>query len=148
MEKNEEYIDYIKNITPKHPLGKQLMKAFFVGGTICLFGQVILSFLTNYLMLEESVAASYCSLLLIGLSALLTTFSIYGKIVTFGGAGALVPITGFANSIASAAIEYDVEGEVYGIGTKIFSIAGPVILYGIFGSFIGGLIYYIWIYFF
>ena len=88
---------------------------------------------------------SFCSLILVLLSVLLTGFNIYPSIVKFGGAGALVPITGFANSVASPAIEYQKEGQVFGIGCKIFTIAGPVILYGIFTSWVLGFIYYLFI---
>ena len=93
--------------------------------------------------LDKETAASWCSMLLVLLSVILTGFGIYTKCVEWGGAGALVPITGFANSVASAAIEYQKEGQVYGIGCKIFTIAGPVILYGIFTSWVLGLLYWI-----
>ena len=107
-----------------------------------MIGQVILNYCQS-LGMEKDLAGSWCSLLLILLSVLLTGFSIYQVIAAWGGAGALVPITGFANSVASPAIEYKAEGQVYGIGVKIFSIAGPVILYGVFTSGILGFFYWI-----
>lgn len=107
-----------------------------------MIGQVILNYCQS-LGMEKDIAGSWCSLLLILLSVLLTGFSIYQVIAAWGGAGALVPITGFANSVASPAIEYKAEGQVYGIGVKIFSIAGPVILYGVFTSGILGFFYWI-----
>ena len=93
--------------------------------------------------LDDQTAGSWCSLILVFLSVVLTGFGIYPKIVKWGGAGALVPITGFANSVAAPAIEYKTEGQVFGIGCKIFTIAGPVILYGIFASWLLGLIYWV-----
>ncbi len=142
MEK-KEYQEYIKQITPSHNLPLQMLKAFLVGGLICLIGQGILNY-AKQLGLDQDTAGSWCSLILVFLSALLTGLNIYPSIVKFGGAGALVPITGFANSVAAPAIEYKKEGQVFGIGCKIFTIAGPVILYGILTSWVLGLIY--WIY--
>ena len=139
----QEYAEYIKLITPTHSLPLQMLKAFVTGGGICLLGQIILNIGTDTFGLEKEVAGSWCSLILVLLSALLTGFNIYPKIVKWGGAGALVPITGFANSVAAPAIEYQAEGQVYGIGCKIFTIAGPVILYGIFSSWVLGVIYWI-----
>lgn len=140
----EIYQRYVEEITPKANLGGRLIKAFLVGGIICCIGQVILELLQNVAGLEKENASLYCTIILVLTSVVLTGFGIYRKIVTFAGAGALVPITGFANSVASTAIEYKFEGQVFGIGCKIFTIAGPVILYGIFSSWILGLIY--WIY--
>lgn len=147
MEKNmemkqKEYADYVKSVTPTHNLGLQMLKAFVVGGIICTFGEWILNYLTGSMQLDRETAGSWCSLILILCSVLLTGFNIYPRIVKWGGAGALVPITGFANSVAAPAIEYQAEGQVFGIGCKIFTIAGPVILYGIFTSWILGVIYW------
>ncbi len=119
-----------------------MVKAFFTGGLICILGQFILNYATD-LGLDKDTAGSWCSLILIFLSVLLTGLNIYPKIGKFGGAGGLVPITGFANSVAASAIEYKAEGQVFGIGCKIFTIAGPVILYGILSSWGLGVIYYI-----
>ena len=138
---SEEYKEYVKKITPTYQLWKQMAKAFFVGGLICVLGQLITNLSIQKLGMDEQQAGSICSLVLIALSVLLTGFHVYSKIVTFAGAGALVPITGFANSVAAPAIEYKKEGQVMGIGCKIFTIAGPVILYGIFTSWVLGIVY-------
>ena len=142
-QEKQKYADYVKEITPKSNLGMRMIKAFLVGGVICLLGQAIINTAINMYGLDKEQAGSWCALILVFLSVLLTGFNIYPQIVKFGGAGALVPITGFANSVASAAIEYKKEGQVYGIGCKIFTIAGPVILYGIFSSWVLGVIYWI-----
>lgn len=142
--KAKEYEKYVKHMTPTHSLGMQMLKAFLVGGVICTLGQGILNYCTNNLGLEKEIAGSWCSLILVLLSVLLTGLNIYPRIVKWGGAGALVPITGFANSVAAPAIEYrKTEGFVFGVGAKIFTIAGPVILYGIFTSWLLGIIYWI-----
>lgn len=139
----QRYETLIKEITPTHSLGTQILHAFTVGGIICTIGQVILNTATDVFSLPDTLAASWCSILLIFLSAVLTGFGIYPKLVKWGGAGALVPITGFANSIAASAIEYKKEGQVFGLGSKIFVIAGPVILFGVFTSWILGILYWI-----
>lgn len=139
----QKYAEYIKQVTPTHNLLSQMLKAFVTGGIICLIGQWILELATSYYGLDQQTAGSWCSMLLVLCSAILTGLNIYPKIVKWGGAGALVPITGFANSVAAPAIEYQTEGQVFGIGCKIFTIAGPVILYGIFTSWILGLLYWI-----
>ena len=141
-EKQQQYEKYVKQITPTHSLGLNMLKAFLTGGLICMFGQLILHYAYS-LGLDRESAASWCSLILILISVLLTGLNLYSKIGRFAGAGSLVPITGFANSVAASAIEYKVEGHVFGIGCKIFTIAGPVILYGILSSWILGLIYYL-----
>ena len=141
-EKQKEYAQYVKEVTPTHNLGLQMLKAFVTGGIICCIGQFILNYAGNA-GLDKQTAGSWCSLLLVLLSVVLTGFNIYPRIVKWGGAGALVPITGFANSGAAPAIEFKTEGQVFGIGCKIFTIAGPVILYGIFSSWVLGLIYWI-----
>ena len=141
-EKQKEYAQYVKEVTPTHNLGLQMLKAFVTGGVICCIGQFILNYAGNA-GLDKQTAGSWCSLLLVLLSVVLTGFNIYPRIVKWGGAGALVPITGFANSVAAPAIEFKTEGQVFGIGCKIFTIAGPVILYGIFASWLLGLIYWI-----
>lgn len=141
-QKQKQYEQYVKNITPTHNLPLNMAKAFLTGGLICVLGQCILNFAQSR-GLDKEMAGSWCSLILILLSVILTGLNIYPKIGKFGGAGALVPITGFANSVAASAIEYKAEGQVFGIGCKIFTIAGPVILYGIMSSWILGFIYYI-----
>ena len=137
----KSYNEYVEEVTPKASLPKRMFFAFLVGGAICVLGQWI----TNRVMaagVDKDTAGSYCSMFLILLSVLLTGFNLYPKLADFGGAGALVPITGFANSVAAPAIEFQKEGQVYGIGCKIFTIAGPVILYGIFTSWVAGVIYW------
>lgn len=139
-EKKQNYEQYVKEMTPTHNLWVQMAKAFLVGGLICLLGQGILNFCTGVIHMDKETAASWCSLSLILLSVLLTGFNLYPCIAKWGGAGALVPITGFANSVAAPAIEFKKEGWVFGVGCKIFTIAGPVILYGIVTSWALGLI--------
>lgn len=142
LEKQKAYAKYVKDITPTHSLPLNMCKAFFTGGAICVFGQLILNTASS-LGADRETAGNWCSLLLILTSVILTGLNLYPKIGKFGGAGSLVPITGFANSVAASAIEYRAEGQVFGIGCKIFTIAGPVILYGILSSWILGVIYYV-----
>lgn len=139
----KDYEEYVKKITPTHNLLLQMLKAFITGGIICVLGQFLLNYAKSSLGMDKDTAGSFCSLILVLTSVLLTGFNLYSPIVKFGGAGALVPITGFANSVASPAIEYKKEGQVFGVGCKIFTIAGPVILYGIFTSWVLGLVYWI-----
>lgn len=138
--KKETYGEFVKQVTPTRSLPLSMLKAFVVGGAICLIGQILTSLLLSQ-GLEKDDAAAWTSLLLILGSVILTGFNIYPSFAQFGGAGALVPITGFANGVASSAIESKAEGQVFGIGCQIFSIAGPVILYGIFTSWVLGIIY-------
>lgn len=140
--KNQEYNEYVKQVTPTHSLPANMAKAFVVGGIICVLGQLILNFATDSFNLDKETAGGWCSMILVFLSVLLTGLNIYPRIANWAGAGALVPITGFANSVAAPAIEFQKEGQVFGIGCKIFTIAGPVILYGIFTSWLLGLIYW------
>ncbi len=142
-QKKEEYQEYVKQNSPKTNLPIQMGKAFVMGGIICCIGQFIVNIAMKNFGIDKETAASWCSVCLILLSAIFTGFNIYGKLVKWGGAGALVPITGFANSVVASAIEYKTEGQVFGIGAKIFTIAGPVILYGIVTSWVLGLIYWI-----
>lgn len=138
----KDYEEYVKKITPTHNLYLQMLKAFVTGGIICVLGQALLNFASSQMGMDKEMAGSFCSLILVFLSVLLTGLNIYPSIVKFGGAGALVPITGFANSVAAPAVEFKREGQVFGIGCKIFTIAGPVILYGIFTSWLLGLCYW------
>lgn len=139
----ELYNIYVKNMTPKTNPWWNCLKAFIVGGMICTLGE---GFQTLYLHLGASkeLAGMYGTLSLIFLSILLTGLNFYQKLGQFAGAGSIVPITGFANSVASSALEFGVEGEVFGKGCQIFKIAGPVILYGIFSSWVVGVIYWLW----
>ena len=138
----QEYNAYIKQMAPSKNLFWQMCKAFLVGGLFCVLGQFILN-TCKAMGLEKETAGSWTSLLLILLSVILTGFHLYQCIAAWAGAGALVPITGFANSVASPAIEYKTEGQVFGIGVKIFTIAGPVILYGVFTSWLLGVFYWL-----
>lgn len=140
-QQEKEYEQYVKEVTPTHSLVLQMLKAFLTGGVICSIGQFILKY-ADKMGLDKQTAGSWCSLILVLLSVLLTGLNIFPKIAKWGGAGALVPITGFANSVAAPAIEFKAEGQVFGIGCKIFTIAGPVILYGVFSSWLLGLIYW------
>ena len=142
-QKEKEYQEYVEQISPKTNLPLQMTKAFVTGGVICCVGQFIINMASNQFGLDKDTAASWCSVILIFMSAVLTGLNLYGGIVKWGGAGALVPITGFANSVVASAIEYNVQGFVYGVGCQIFSIAGPVILYGIVTSWGLGIIYWI-----
>ena len=141
-ERNEAYNDYVKEVTPTHNLVANMVKAFFTGGIICCMGQFLLN-TCQWFGLDKDTSGSWCSLILVLASVFLTGLNVYPSIANWGGAGALVPITGFANGVAAPAIEFQKEGQVFGIGCKIFTIAGPVILYGIFSSWVLGLIYWI-----
>lgn len=140
--KQKEYEAYVKEKTPVSNLKMNMLKAFVSGGAICVVGQAILNFCKSQGISEE-MSGSWTSLILVLISVILTGFNIYPRLAQWAGAGVLVPITGFANSVAAPAIEYQKEGQVFGIGCKIFTIAGPVILYGIFTSWILGVIYWI-----
>lgn len=139
---NQEYGELTKKRSPNSKLYKTLPKAFVIGGLICTLGEGLLN-LYSYLGLDEKQAGAITSMTLIFLSALLTGLEIYDRIAQHGGAGTLVPITGFANAVVSPAIDFKSEGFVLGLGAKMFVIAGPVIVYGITASILYGLIYYI-----
>lgn len=143
MKQQKQYEDYVKKKTPRHNVWADMFKAFLVGGTICLLGQVIFHYCETQ-GLSPDDCSNWTSLILVLLSVILTGTGLYPRIAKWGGAGALVPITGFANSVAAPAIEYKKEGQVFGIGCKIFTIAGPVILYGIFTSWALGFLYWLW----
>ena len=138
----QAYENYVKQKTPVHNLPANMTKAFVTAGAICVLGQGILN-ICEKAGLDKDISGGWCSMLLVFLSAGLTGCNGYPRIAKWGGAGALVPITGFANSVAAPAIEYKKEGQVMGIGCKIFTIAGPVILYGIFTSWVLGLFYWL-----
>lgn len=139
--KKERYNAYVENMTPKNNGFVNCFKAFLVGGAICTLGQGFIEFY-QYLGNGKDLSGLYGTLSLVFLSVLFTGLNLYQKLGQFGGAGSLVPITGFANSVASPAVEFQSEGDVFGVGCRIFSIAGPVILYGIFSSWILGVIYW------
>ena len=137
----QEYDKYVKQKTPSSSTVKDCLKAFLVGGIICMIGQFFLNSYKNC-GLNEELAGTATSITLVFISALLTGLDIYPKIAKFGGAGTLVPITGFANAVVSPALESKAEGAVLGTGAKIFTIAGPVILYGTLASIITGFMYW------
>ncbi len=138
----KEYGKFVEEMAPKSPIGKDCLGAFFIGGLICTLGQLILNGYTA-LGMESAAAGTATSMTLVAISALLTGLSLYDNIAKVAGAGTLVPITGFANSIAASAIEFRTEGMVMGVGAKMFTIAGPVIVYGTVASVIYGFIYYL-----
>ena len=140
--KEKAYEQYVKEKTPVHNVWLNMVKAFVTGGGICVLGQVILNYCSSQ-GLSKEISGAWTSVVLVFLSVLLTGLNVYYKIAKWGGAGALVPITGFANSVAAPAIEYKKEGQVFGIGCKIFTIAGPVILYGVVTSWVLGVVYYV-----
>lgn len=136
---NEEYIQFVKNKSPKSPTVKNMLLAFLIGGIICTLGQGILDIFKHFgLSAEDSATATSITLVLVG--AALTGFGIYDDIAKFAGAGTLVPITGFANSVVAPALEFKAEGYITGTAAKVFAIAGPVILFGISASVIYGFI--------
>ena len=138
----QDYGQYVKEMSPNSPMGKDVFNAFWIGGLICVIGQLILSGFQS-LGLDTEDAGTATSIVMVFLGALLTGLSVYDDIAKHAGAGTLVPITGFANGVAAPAIEYKSEGQVFGIGCKIFTIAGPVILYGVFSSWALGIIYWL-----
>ena len=138
----KEYQDYVAKKAKKSPIVKDTALAFLIGGAICTLGQGIQELWTAAGLDKES-AGTMTSVSLVFLSVLLTGLNLYNKIGRFGGAGTLVPITGFANAVASPAIDFKAEGIVLGVGAKMFTIAGPVIVYGTVASVIYGLIYWI-----
>lgn len=129
-------------MSPKSPILKNCVKAFIVGGLICTLGQALIN-LYGYWGLEQEQASAAASITLVALSALFTGLSLYDNLAKHAGAGTLVPITGFANAVSSAAVEFKTEGFILGLGAKMFTIAGPVIVYGVSASVVYGLIYWI-----
>ncbi len=137
---NKDYQNLVNKKTPDSPILKNCFNSFWVGGLICSIGQVIMNF-CKYQGLDTEISGTIVSISLIFLSAFLTALNIFNKIGKFAGAGSLVPITGFANSIVSPAMEYKSEGYVMGVGAKMFTVAGPVLVYGISSSIVVGIIY-------
>ena len=137
----QKYAELVKKVSPNSPVFRDCIKAFVSGGVICAIGQLLLDFYIG-MDLSEKDAAAWVSITLIGLSALLTALGIYEKLGKFCGAGTIVPITGFANSVVSPAIEFKKEGMVFGMAAKMFVVAGPVIVYGTLTSMLVGLVYY------
>ena len=138
-----EYGKLVQEFSPNSPLGKDCLNAFLAGGLICTLGQIFVNWYGN-LGLSKIDAGTAASMTLVALSALLTGLSLYDNIAKHAGAGTLVPITGFANAVAAPAVEFKTEGFVLGVGAKMFTIAGPVIVYGVSASVVYGFIYWIW----
>ncbi len=139
---NDQYSKYVEEVSPKSNLFSNVLKAFLVGGIICDIGQLFINLLKNRGLDNDAVSA-ITSIIMIFLAALLTGLNVYDEIGKFAGAGSIVPITGFANSVVSPAMEFKSEGYVLGMGAKMFIVAGPVIVYGICSSIIAGIIHYL-----
>ena len=137
-----EYGKLVQEMSPNSPIWKDCINAFWIGGLICTLGQVFVNWYGS-LGLEKTDAGTAGSMTLVVLSALLTGLSLYDNIAKYAGAGTLVPITGFANAVAAPAVEFKTEGFVLGVGAKMFTIAGPVIVYGVSASVVYGMIYWI-----
>lgn len=138
----KDYQNYVDKKTPNSPIFKNCFNAFWVGGLICVIGQLI-NLYCKFQGLDTQISGTIVSIILIGISAFLTSLNCFNKIGKFAGAGSLIPITGFANSIVSPAMEYKSEGYVMGVGAKMFTVAGPVLVYGISSSILVGIIYFI-----
>ena len=142
IETKKDYQDYVNQKSPNSPIFKNCFNSFWVGGLICSIGQIIMEY-CKYRGLDIQISGTITSILLIGISAFLTGLNLFNRIGKFAGAGSLIPITGFANSIVSPAMEYKSEGYVMGVGAKMFTVAGPVLVYGISSSILVGIIYLI-----
>lgn len=137
----KQYAKLVKQISPPSPVGKDCLLAFLIGGLICTLGQGLTELYAA--ALDKQSAATAASMTLVALSALLTGLSLYDDIAKAAGAGTLVPITGFANAISAPAVEFRTEGFILGVGARMFTIAGPVIVYGLSASVVYGIIYYL-----
>lgn len=140
----KQYGEMVKKASPNSRSLRDILSAFAIGGLICVIGQVFTEIYSR-IGFDDRTAAAWCTITLVFLSALFTGLGLYGKLAKHGGAGTLVPVTGFANAVASPAVEFKSEGYVLGLGAKIFIIAGPVILYGTAASVLYGLIYFFFI---
>ena len=138
----KQYGRLVKEMSPKSPMGRDCINAFWIGGLICVLGQLLMNGF-GALGMEKEQAGTAASMTLVALSALLTGLSVYDDIARHAGAGTLVPITGFANSIAAPAVDFKTEGFVLGVGAKMFTIAGPVIVYGLAASVVYGFLYWL-----
>ena len=137
-----EYGKLVEDMAPKSPIFRDCFSAFWIGGLICVIGQIFMNCYSAW-GLEKDAAGTATSITLVSLSALLTGLSLYDNIAKHAGSGTLVPITGFANAIAAPAVEFKPEGFILGVGAKMFTIAGPVIVYGVGASVVYGLIYWL-----
>ena len=142
LDTQKDYQEYVNQKSPNSPILKNCFNAFWVGGLVCSIGQIIFSFCL-FKGLDETASGTVVSIVLIAISAFLTALNIFNKIGKFAGAGSLVPITGFANSIVAPAMEYKSEGYIMGVGAKMFTVAGPVLVYGISTSIIVGIVYFL-----
>ena len=140
--KEQEYEKLVDEMSPKSPMWRDCLNAFWIGGLICALGQAFMNWYAS-MGLDKTDAGTAASMSLVVLSALLTGLSVYDDIAKVAGAGTLVPITGFANSISAPAVEFKTEGWILGLGAKIFQIAGPVIAYGTVASVVYGIIFWI-----
>ena len=140
---NKNYLELVSRLTPKTNEARSILRAFYVGGLICSFGQFIRYFLNYYSGLYGDELAATTSIILIFIGCLLTGLGVYDRIGHFAGGGSIVPITGFANSVCSPAMEFSSEGYIYGMAAKMFVVAGPIIVFGVSASVAVGLIYYI-----
>ena len=141
--RNDEYNKYVKRVTPTHCLSANMLKAFILGGIICTIGQLIVNTCTQYFGLSSDEASAWCSMILILISCVLTALNLYAPLANWGGAGALVPITGFAHAMTSSMIDYKKEGLVTGIGSNAFKLTGSVILYGVLSAYVFGIVRYL-----
>lgn len=140
---NNNYLNYVSSIAPKTNEARSLFAAFWVGGLICSIAQTIRILFETYLGLTGDELSSYVSFIMIFLGAFLTGLGVYDRIGKYAGGGSIVPITGFANSVVSPAMEFKTEGFIYGVAAKMFIIAGPILVFGIAGSVLVGLVYFI-----
>ncbi len=140
---NDNYLEYVKGISPKTKQKRTLIRAFLVGGLICCIGQSFKLVLSMVFKLEGEELSSYVSMIMVFLGAFLTGLGVYDRIGKFAGGGSIVPITGFANSVVSPAIEFKTEGYVYGTASKMFVVSGPIIVFGIAISVLIGILYFI-----
>lgn len=142
IETKQTYQEYVNKKSPNSPILKNCFNAFWVGGLICTIGQIIMNICKERGM-DQTMSGTIVSIILIGISAFLTGLNLFNKIGKFAGAGSLIPITGFANSVVSPAMEYKSEGYIMGVGGKMFTVAGPVLVFGISASIIVGIVYLI-----
>ena len=140
---NEEYAAFVDSLSPRSPIWGDLLRAGLVGGAICVVGQALVN-LYEHWGASAATAATWCSITLVFLGALLTGLGVYDDLARFAGAGSLVPITGFANAVVAPAMEFRQEGFVTGTAVKLFTVAGPVLVFGISASVIYGLVYWVW----
>ena len=139
---NDNYLKYVKSVSPKTKELRSLFRSFWVGGFICMIAQGFRIFLENAFSLQGDELAAYVSMIMIFLGALLTGLGLYDRIGKYAGGGSIVPITGFANSVVSPAMEFKTEGYIYGLAAKMFIIAGPIIVFGVASSVLVGIVYY------